>query len=156
TTAALVGLTLDKTGQMTVDATMLTNALAAKPNEVKALFQTAGSSPLTTVQYMSASANTKPGTYNVAVTQPATTPTCGSNVFATYGAAATANQMVVTDSFTGNSATISLADTDTPESIVSKLNTMFGASALRLTASIDAGTVKITGANYGSASTISV
>jgi flagellar hook-associated protein 2 len=64
--------------------------------------------------------------------------------------------MVVTDSFTGHTATIALADADTPESIVSRLNTAFGASALRLTASIDNGSVKITGANYGSASTISV
>jgi flagellar hook-associated protein 2 len=155
-TASLVGLTLDKNGQLAVDADMLKTALNTKPSEVKALFQTAGSSALATVQYMSASSSTKPGTYDVAITQAATTPVSASSVFATYGAAATANQMVVTDSFTGNAATISLADADTPEAIVSKLNTAFGANALRLTASIDGGTVKITGANYGSASTISV
>jgi flagellar hook-associated protein 2 len=156
TTASLVGLTLDKTGQLTVDSDALTAALNLKPDEVKALFQTAGSSALSTVQYMSASANTKPGTYDVSITQAATTPASASSVFATYGAAATANQMVVTDSFTGNTATVSLADADTPESIVSKLNTAFGASALRLSASVDSGTVKITGANYGSVSTITV
>jgi flagellar hook-associated protein 2 len=155
-TASLVGLTLDKNGQLTVDADMLKTALNTKPSEVKSLFQTAGTSALGTVQYMSASANTKPGTYDVAITQAATTPVSASSTFTTYGAAATANQMVVTDSFTGNTATISLADADTPEAIVSKLNTAFGANALRLTASIDNGAVKITGANYGSASTISI
>jgi flagellar hook-associated protein 2 len=39
---------------------------------------------------------------------------------------------------------------------VSKLNTGFGANALRLTASTDGNTVTITGANYGSNSSITV
>jgi flagellar hook-associated protein 2 len=156
TTASMVGLSLDKNGQLSVDADALKAALAAKPNEVKSLFQTSGSSALASVQYMSASANTKPGTYDVAITAAATTPSAASSAFATYGSASTANQMVVTDSFTGNSTTVALADTDTPESIVSKLNTAFGANNLKLSASIDGGTVKVTGANYGSGSTISI
>jgi flagellar hook-associated protein 2 len=64
--------------------------------------------------------------------------------------------MVVTDSFTGNSTTIALTDGDTTSSLVSKLNTAFGASNLKLSASIDAGTVKISGANYGSGSKITI
>jgi len=39
---------------------------------------------------------------------------------------------------------------------VSKLNTAFGANNLKLSASVDNGTVKITGANYGSGSKISI
>jgi flagellar hook-associated protein 2 len=156
TTASMIGLSLDKTGVMNVDADAVKTALAAKPNEVKALFQTAGSSPLTSVQYMSASANTKPGTYAVSITAAATTPAASSSAFSTYGNASTANQMVITDSFTGNTATVSLADSDTPTSIVSKLNTMFGASNLKLSASIENGAVKVTGQNYGSGSKISI
>jgi flagellar hook-associated protein 2 len=155
-TAGMVGLSLDKTGVMSVDADALKKALAEKPGEVKALFQTAGSSPLATMQYMSASASTKPGTYNVAITAAATTPSASSSAFASYGNAATANQMVVTDSFTGNTTTISLADSDTTASMVSKLNTAFGANNLKLSASIDNGAVKITGANYGSGSKITI
>jgi flagellar hook-associated protein 2 len=157
TTASMIGLSLDKTGKMTVDTTALTAALNSKPDEVKALFQTAGSSPNANVQYMSASSSTKPGTYNVSITAPATTPVATSTALAgTYGSASTANQMVVTDSFTGNTTTISLADSDTAQSIVSKLNTAFGASNLKLSASIDNGSVKITGANYGSGSKITI
>jgi flagellar hook-associated protein 2 len=142
---------------MTVDTTALTAALNSKPDEVKALFQTAGSSPNANVQYMSASSSTKPGTYNVSITAPATTPVATSTALAgTYGSASAANQMVVTDSFTGNTTTISLADSDTAQSIVSKLNTAFGASNLKLSASIDNGSVKITGANYGSGSKITI
>jgi flagellar hook-associated protein 2 len=156
TTASMVGLSLDKNGVMSVDAAALKTALAAKPNEVKALFQTTGSSSLASVQYMSASANTKPGTYNVSITAAATTPAAASSAFATYGNSSVANQMVVTDSFTGNTTTISLADNDTTATLVSKLNTAFGANNLKLSATIDNGTVKITGANYGSGSKITV
>jgi flagellar hook-associated protein 2 len=156
TNSALVGLTFDKKGQLTVDATALTNALNSKPDEVKALFSTAGTSALSTVKYMSSSASTQAGTYDVSITAPATTPVSSSSAFSTYGNAATANQMVVTDSFTGHTTTITLADDDTPASIVSKLNTGFGANALRLTASTDGTTVTITGSNYGSASSITV
>jgi flagellar hook-associated protein 2 len=156
TTASMIGLSLDKTGVLGVDADAVKKALAEKPNEVKALFQTTGSSSLASVQYMSASANTKPGTYDVSITAPATTPAASSSAFATYGSAAAANQMVVTDSFTGNSTTISLADADTTASIVSKLNTAFGANNLKLSASVDGGVVKITGANYGSGSKITI
>lgn len=156
TTASMVGLSLDKNGVMSVDDATLKTALSSKPNEVKALFQTTGSSSLASVQYMSASAGTKPGSYSVAITAAATTPSVSSSAFATYGNAATANQMVVTDSFSGNATTIALTDSDTAPTIVSKLNTAFGANNLKLSASIDAGTVKITGANYGSGSKISI
>ena len=156
TTASMIGLSLDKNGVLSVDADAVKTALANKPNEVKALFQTTGSSPLASLQYMSASANTKPGTYDVAITAPATTPAASSTAFTTYGSAATANQMVVTDSFSGNATTVALLDNDTPASIVSKLNTAFGANNLKLSASIENGAVKITGANYGSGSKISI
>ena len=157
TNAPLVGLTLDKNGTLSLDANAFKAALAANPGEVKSLFQTAGSSPLSSVQYMGSSANTKAGSYAVAITQAATTPvTTSSPMAGTYSNSAVANQMVVTDSFTGRTATIALADADTASTITSKLNTAFGVSLLRLTASVSGGAVQIAGSNYGSASKITV
>lgn len=158
TSAALVGVTFDKDGQLTVDATALQAAMVSKPDEVKNLFRTAGNASDATLQYMSGSSATKPGTYAVAITQAATTPVSSSAAMGgAYANAATANQMVITDSFTGRTATITLANGDTADSIVSKLNTGFGAGALKLTAAVTGGnTVQITGANYGSNSKITV
>ncbi|HEY9226327.1 MAG TPA: flagellar filament capping protein FliD, partial [Gemmatimonadaceae bacterium] len=62
-----VGLALDKTGKLVVDEAKLRESLTASPDEVRALFATAGRSTLSTVQYMAASTKTQPGTYAVAV-----------------------------------------------------------------------------------------
>lgn len=156
TTAALVGLTLDRNGQLTLDESMLKSALALKPDEVKALFRSTGTSPSSAVQFMAASSSTLPGTYNLAITQAATVPSATGSAITTYGNASVANQMLVTDSFTGRTTTVALTDGDTASSIVSKLNTAFGAEGLRLAAAVSGSAVQISGLNYGSASTFTV
>lgn len=156
--APLIGVSLDKTGKLTVDETKLNAALASNPEEVKALFATAGSSTLSTVQYMNATPATQAGTYTVAITQVATTPTAtGSALVGTYGNAAVANAMTVTDSFSGKTTTIALADTDTVASIAGKLNVAFGTDGLRLGASVTGSQeLQLTGTQYGSRSSFTV
>jgi len=158
TSAAQAGLSLDKTGTMQVDSAALTAALAASPDEVKALFSTTGTSTLSTVQYMGATTETQPGTYAVAITQAATTPTAtGTAIATTYGNSAVANTMTVTDSFTGKTSTITLDDADTSSTIASKLNVAFGTDGLRLGASVVNGNqLQITGLQYGSQATFTV
>lgn len=157
TSPALVGVTLDKNGQMQVDETALRAALAANPGEVRSLFATTGTSTLSTVQYMSGSGATKAGTYAVNITQAATKASETSSAFATYGNTAVANQMIVTDGSTGNTTTIALNDADTASDIVSRLNTAFGVNKLQITASVANGNqIQLTGNNYGSAASINV
>ncbi|HEX7019353.1 MAG TPA: flagellar filament capping protein FliD [Gemmatimonadaceae bacterium] len=158
TSAALVGVALDKDGQLQVDDTALKAALAANPSEVRSLFATTGSSTLSTVQYMTANAATKPGTYAVSITQAATKASVtSSSIATTYGNAATANQMIVTDGSTGKTTTIALNDTDTASDIVARLNTAFGNANLQIGAAVaNTNQIQLTGNNYGSSSTITV
>ncbi|HTJ18798.1 MAG TPA: flagellar filament capping protein FliD [Steroidobacteraceae bacterium] len=153
-----VGVALDKNGVLQVDTSALTAALASSPSEVQALFATNGSSTLSTIKYMAGSSQTQPGTYTVNVTQAATTPTAtGSAIAGTYGNSAVANTMTVTDSFTGRTSTIALADADTASTIASKLNVVFGTDGLRLSASVANGNqLQIDGLQYGSRSSFTL
>ena len=114
TTASMVGLSLDKNGVLTVDADALKTALAAKPNEVKALFQTTG-----IVVARVGAVHVGVGEHQARHVQRCDhrggdhARRVEQRVHSTYGNAATANQMVVTDSFSGNATTVSLADSDT-------------------------------------------
>jgi flagellar hook-associated protein 2 len=158
TTGAAVGVSLDKTGRLQVDEAKLKAALTSNPDEVRSLFTTSGRSTLDTVRYMAGSSKTQPGTYAVAVTQAATTPAAtGSAMGGAYGNAATANTMKVTDSFTGKTATITLADGDTAAVIAGRLNVAFGANGLRVGASVVGGNqLQLTGLQFGSKSTFTV
>jgi flagellar hook-associated protein 2 len=130
----------------------------ANPDEVRALFTTAGTSTLPAIQYMAASSITQPGMYAVSMTQAAATPTATSNVLlGAYGNASAANTMKVTDSFTGKTSTIVLTDADTIATIAGKLNVAFGNDGLRVGASVTGGSeLTITGTQYGSLSTFTV
>jgi flagellar hook-associated protein 2 len=158
TSLAQVGVALDKTGVLQVDATKLNAALAASPTEVQALFASNGSSTLGTVKYMAASSATQAGTYSVAITQAAATPSATSSAIAgTYGNAAVADTMKVTDSYTGKTSTITLVDADTASTIAAKLNVAFGADGLRAGASVVNGNqLQLDGLQYGSRATLTI
>jgi flagellar hook-associated protein 2 len=153
-----VGVALDKNGVLQVDTTKLNAALDASPDAVKALFATNGTSTLSTIRYLSGSSSTQPGTYAVAISQAATTPTAtGSAIVGTYGNSAVANTMKVTDSYTGKTSTIDLVDADTASTIASKLNVAFGSDGLRLGASVVNGNqLKIDGLQFGTRATFTL
>jgi len=158
TNGPLVGLALDKSGQLQVDQTMLQAALTASPDEVKSLFATAGSSTLPAIKYMAATTATQPGTYAVSVTQAALTPAATSGALVgAYGNAAVANKMSVTDSFSGKTSTITLDDIDTVSTIASKLNVAFGGDGLRVGASVVGGNqLQLSGSQYGTAASFTL
>lgn len=153
-----VGVALDKTGKLIVDEAKLKAAMAASPDEVRALFATAGRSTLSTVQYMGATTKTQPGTYAVAVTQAAATPIATSSaLIGAYGNAAVANTMKVTDAFSGKTSTIALDDADTVSTIASKLNVAFGADGIFAGASVSVGNeLVLTGTQFGSSAKLTV
>ncbi|MGH9888530.1 MAG: flagellar filament capping protein FliD, partial [bacterium] len=140
TSAQSIGVSLDKTGQLQVDEATLKTALATSPDEVSALFATAGRSTLSTIGYMGASNKTLGGTYAVSITQAATNPVATSTaLLGAYGNAAVADTMKVTDSFSGKTVSIALADADTVSTIASKLNVAFGINGLAAGASVTGG-----------------
>lgn len=154
----LVGVSLDATGKMQVDTDALKAALASNPNDVRALFATAGTSSTTAIQYMAAGTRTKPGTYAVNVTQAATTASATSSpIVGAFNNTSVADEMDVTDSFTGRTIKVTLADDDTAQSIAQKLNSAFATSSIRLTASVNPdSSVQITSSLYGAASNFTV
>jgi flagellar hook-associated protein 2 len=153
--AALVGLTLDKTGVLSVDTTAFTTALSQDPNGVKSLFQTNGVTTGTGFSYLTSSSATTPGNYDVQIIRAATTPSTASTVSNfLYAAGSSTDTMTIGDSATGLSGTITLATGDTPDSIAGKLNAVFQAQGIRLAASNVSGALTINGLDYGSAATI--
>jgi flagellar hook-associated protein 2 len=155
--AALVGLSVDKTGNLSLDSTALAAALAANPDGVKAVFQTNGTVTGTSMSYLASSYKTIPGSYDVAVTRAATvsTVTASGSGF-TYVDGGTADTMTIGDAVTGRSGSISLASGDTSDSVATKLNALFQSQSIRLTATTVGGALKISGLDYGSRATFTV
>ncbi len=149
--AALVGVSLDKTGQLQVDATVLGAALANSPNAVKSLFQTNGVVAAANFSYLGSSDKTAAGSYDINITRAATTgsvvSTAASFVYADGG---TPDTLTIGDSTSGKSGSVTLASGDTPDSVATKLNTLFQAQGIRLSASNVAGHLTVNGLDYGS------
>lgn len=155
--AALIGLTVDKTGVLGLDTTALTTALQQSPTAVKALFQTNGQVTGTSFSYLTSSSATASGAYDVTITRAATQASAASTATSfTYAGSATPDTMTVGDAFSGQSGTISLATGDTTDTVVGKLNAMFQTSGVRATAANVGGKLTITGSDYGSTATFAV
>jgi flagellar hook-associated protein 2 len=148
--AALVGVALDKTGKLTIDTTVLGNALSQNPDAVKALFQTNGVTSSPDFSYVSSSNKSTAGAYTVNVTAPSTKPSVASSANNFVYAGTNGDTMTLADSLSGKSGTISLEVGDTPDTVAAKLTTMFQAQGVRLSASNASGALTITGADYGS------
>jgi flagellar hook-associated protein 2 len=152
---ALVGVALSKTGTLEVDATKLRSTLATNLNDVKALFGTGGSTSTTLLQYVTSSGKTKPGSYDVVITRAATAASnTGSGFSGVYADAdGTPDTMTITDGATAKSGSVSLADGDTTDVIVDKLNALFQSQGMHLTASKSGNgkDLTIAGTDYGSA-----
>ena len=156
TNPSSVGVSLDKTGQMQLDATALTAALSSNPTGVAALFaRTVTTSAGLT--YLSDTSSTQTGTFAVNVTSAATQATLtGSGFTGTYSGSGTPpDQLVITDNSTVHTAYVSLVNGDTLTTILGKLNSAFVANTMNVTAQAGAGgQVVITSTAYGSAAKI--
>lgn len=155
--AALVGLTLDKTGVLSIDTDSLTKAMNTNAAGVKALFQTAGTVTGTGFSYASSGSATSPGAYTVQVTRAATQSSVTSLAGAfTYAAGASPDTMTLSDAFSGAQGSISLVTGDTPDTVIAKLNAMFAANSMRLSATKVGSAVQINALDYGSSAKFSI
>ncbi|HEY4219211.1 MAG TPA: flagellar filament capping protein FliD [Gemmatimonadaceae bacterium] len=155
--AALVGVTLDATGVLSVDTNALTQALNINSAAVQALFQTNGVATGTGLSYLTSSTATASGSYDIQITSAATTASTASSASNfVYAAGASTDTMTVGDSFSGKSTAITLATGDTPTTVAAKLNAAFLSQGVRLTAATSAGVLSITGLDYGSSAKFTV
>jgi flagellar hook-associated protein 2 len=155
--AGSAGLALAKDGTLTVDTTALTAALTTRYADLVSMFSMTGTPSSADVVYVAAGDKTKAGTYDVSITAAATTATSvGTGFSGTYADDGTSDTMAVTESLSGLTASIQLANGDTTDTIADKLNAAFAAQKIQLTATNDGGQLRITHLAYGLAATYTV
>lgn len=154
---ALVGLTVDSTGVLSLDSTALSNALAANSSGVKALFATAATAANSSFGFIGSTPATVNGSYTAQITQAATTASVtGSAANFTYNPGTSTDTMTLTDSMTGKSGSIDLVTGDTADSLAAKLNALFATQGMQLTASNSNGHLSIATNHFGSAPSFSL
>jgi flagellar hook-associated protein 2 len=157
TRTAIAGLSLQKDGTLALDATIFDAALTRNYADVARLFQTGGTATNSEVAYGFSTDRTQAGTYAVDITAaPATASVAGTGFSGTYADDGTPDTMTITDASTNLSGSIQLANGDTTDLIVNKLNAMFAANKMNVTASMNGNDVVIAGTQYGSAAKVTV
>lgn len=159
-----VGISFQSDGSLKVDSTKLSTAMSTNPQGVAALFTATGSTTDSLVKYVSATSNTKTGTYAVNLTQVATqgkvtagsaigslTITAGVNdtlSFSVDGVTASVN--LTAQTYASNAALAA--------EIQSKINGAYAISSAskKVAVTETAGVLTITSALYGSTSAVSV
>lgn len=153
--ASMAGFSLQKDGTLTLDASAFKAAMASNMLDVTTLFATSGTATNSAVSYFISTDKSVPGTYAVDITSVATTPTVtGTGFSGTYADDGTADTFSVTDSATGVTTSIQLANGDTIDAIVARLNAAFSTDKQTITASKSGNDLVLTGAQYGTAATI--
>ncbi len=158
TRGAVAGLALDKSGQLQLDASAFTAAMASSRADVANLFRSGGSASDGEVSFVTAGSAAVPGRYAVDVSVAATRASAGGSGFAgLYSDDAAADTMSVTDVGSGKVGSVSLAAGDSADAIVSKLNAAFQSQLMQMTAAKDgAGQVVLRHNQYGTASSFTV
>ncbi|HYD54049.1 MAG TPA: flagellar filament capping protein FliD [Gemmatimonadaceae bacterium] len=152
---ATIGVALNKSGQLEVDATALRGALTSDLPAVRSFFGTNGASSDAQLQYVGSTSATQAARYTVDVTRAAAAPAIvGTGPFTFAGAAGDA--MTVTDGASGRSVTIALRAGDGAASVAEQLQTHFQSSKLSLAATVEGGKLRLASTEYGSAASFTV
>jgi len=150
--ATVAGVSLTRTGTLEVDEAKLKGALANHFADVKALFGSTGRATDGEVYFVNTTGKSQPGSYAVVITDPATRAVqTGSGFSGVYSGAGSADTLTVTDASTGKTGSIRLAEGDTTEDIAGRLNALFQAQGMKLTAAKDGSELSISSGDFGSA-----
>jgi flagellar hook-associated protein 2 len=116
-TLGLIGVSVDREGQLTVDKSKLQGYLATNFNDVQKLFTAAGEASVGTLQYVSHSIGTKQGDYAVHIDTAATRSTSAASDNTSLSGDET-----ITITAGSNTATVSLTSGMTMAQIVNAVN----------------------------------
>jgi flagellar hook-associated protein 2 len=131
-TLSELGIEINRRGTYDIDAAALRDAVESDPIGVRRMFSSYGSGSVSSVRYVSASAATEPGTYDVVITGPATrAEATGTGFGGTYVDDGVPDQMTITDYGTGSSYSAVLADGMSLAEIVEALNDELGTATRR-------------------------
>jgi flagellar hook-associated protein 2 len=150
----VVGVALNRDGELIVDSAILKSALTTNLSGVKSLFATAGVSSDAQLQYASSGSVTKAGQYSVDVTRAATKPTTLGAAFTFAGAAG--DRMTVRDGVTGKEVSIDLSNGDSATTVADRLETAFRSLQMRAEAKVEGGALRLSSLDYGSSAAFTV
>jgi flagellar hook-associated protein 2 len=155
-----VGVALAKDGTLAVDAEKLKSALTTNFAQVENLFSTRGTATGDGISFIAGSAKTQAGDHAVTITHAATRASAAgagwSGSYLDDGLATTANQLVLSDAYSGKSVTLDLNTFNTVDSLVTELNEQFRSQGLTLSASKSGNDLVIDGTRYGASASFSV
>lgn len=115
----MVGIKLDNTGKLTVDEALLKGYLTTNLEDVRSLFAVRGTSTSGSLRFLSHGLKTKPGTYTVNITQPATQAQVVGTVDLSGGLG---GQEVLTITSGGASARVALDQGMSLQEIIAAIN----------------------------------
>jgi flagellar hook-associated protein 2 len=116
---SLVGINIDKTGQLSIDSTKLEGYLKTNLNDVVNLFVAQGSSTNSNLTYVSSGNNTDAGSYQVHITQAASKASITGSVLS--GSLSQDTNLTITDK-AGKTAQVSLKSGWSISAIVNAIN----------------------------------
>lgn len=148
-----LGISVDKTGVMSLDSTKLADALAKDPNSVQRVFgdiQTSSNSEIRVLSQPTKPTNT---TYTVNVTQAAERASLTSSAAAGTIAAATEHVFIAA---AGQTTNFTITAGMTLDEIASGLNAKFSTDKVRALAEIKDGQLTISGLDYGSSNALTI
>ena len=152
---ASVGISLKQDGTLVLDSGKLSQALSANYNAVAGLFGQVGSSSNANVKFVSASANTQPGTYVIDITSGATQASVTASSAVPSGGIASAENLTITSGT--SSVSVALASGSTIDAIVATINATLSQNGLSdISAVNNNGSLELQSAAYGSSQSFSV
>lgn len=152
--ASLFGLEHDKAGVLSVNVAAFTKALTTQPAAVQGIFGQTGDATDSEVSFVTAGVRTQPSAtpYALAITQAATQASASGAVWSTYATTGAPDTMTITDRSGGSVASILLANGDSIDTVVARLNAEFGARGLGISASKSVDSrLRLQAADFGSA-----
>ncbi len=163
TTLSQIGISIDKTGVMSLNASKLSSAMSSNMKDVTALFSSIGTSTDSLVQYNSSTSSTAPGAYPVYVSQLATHGNVTGSTPPSTVINSTNQDLVLTINGVTASASLAQGTYNTPAALAAQVQSAingasaFSSAGIAVSVTFDAsGNMVIASNNYGASSTVSI
>jgi flagellar hook-associated protein 2 len=147
---SLIGMSLDRTGKLSIDDDTLDGYLESNFQDVVNLFAVHGSSTNSSLTYVASGTNTVGGDYEVEITQAATKASVAGS---TFSGTLSAETTLILTSAGGTEQTITLSAGSGIDAIVDAIN---AGNTLGITAENDGGRLKLSNGAYGSSGNFTI
>lgn len=154
-TAASVGLSLDRDGRLSLDATKFSAAFASRYDDVRALFSERGVASSPDVSFVSSGGSIIGGSYPIDITAvPAKATTVTAGFGGVYDAGLTPDTIQIVDTRSGRSVTVTLTTGMTTAQIVQAIQDALTTDGLGIDVAAVGNEIQLTQQSAGSAAGI--